>query len=1233
MYPKDWLNHYLTHQDRQTLRNSRQPLYRYAMNDDEYKTLQTALKNNTANITRISDWNAVFVIYAAEWWRREYDGHSWTWAGIFQSFGADVQNLSTEERNQLVKNGLQYWRREVRIINGSKRYLGTIATEGGLPLNQLTNAGTNGGWLGMVLKQAIPKYLRLQTSGVEASEIISEYERIPKTYRNSQIYSILGDMVQTVVALKKEHQLHTRNNPVDYLDRHNPPLLWREKFPLPINNEIGTKLLSDMVETVAKADELPVIPFRSIRVLNNDFQLKTQFEFLKFIELEAIFQDKIENIPSRLEVELFSDENQTIKLGYAQKTIYKDKSSLKMPCVSYSVHNEKAYSIRFKHLSETIALKKTILCEELDHYLPWTFVSKNDQWQLEGVASIRTRADKVRILYPDNLSCGNEVKTIANLGNKILIEASGIIKLVDTENSSYIIKTNSQVTERYYLQGNLLNFSSNPKELYLGLPKLWSINNETEIHKPISRQLIARPINSKTNWAVLNAKQQGIYEIRLQDDEGIEFRKRCVLLPENFTIRLKPEANTLNGVIYLENTGNTMISCDSYQIIRDDDNNSYEIKCYSEKSPPAYVSLTLSWAGIIQTAELKIPFPARGGQLIDPDGNITRQVLYQDRLHGFRLRLINENPNVSRNLKIQFTLNNKELNDKDLYFRDEIKREGTVINIAIIDYLEWIKNLFSLSKLDGTIKLTVDEGGSELLKSIEISRYQLSPKRNEADGCIFLTASDHATLTCDEISKIQLMAMRLSQPEQEHSTLKPKFSEQTETGSWFFYPEKRVPEPWLIYSAKDSSIFLRPILWIGTNEQKTVTTHALKIQTLHNAVTLDNPKLRGLVISKILLTLCFDFKHSGWEYLKNLWKQCPHLPLSSFDVWLIAVKYPIVLVALALQMDKEFINKLSEELPVFWELIPLKHWLAVFSYYKSYVEQIIDDETEVKEILEIRINLLISISVSMEMVSRILKYMLCNINDPELGYMNTPNATNMVVTRINEVQQELNRRQADSHWLTLLQSEIIGRWQRLEENQQRLLKLESEHKHRLSVILLPVLLAVFFVKGTQNIVSDTPHIFKLKQLKYFDEDWFNTAFQFSLAYLSQLPEHKTQLEMDATKMTTINDDEIERLNKEIEEITGELKEQTDDLKANTDTLERDFEQFKDVNDELELLRMDNEELKQRLLTAEEQHEYFVNALRATIKKRDDLLKSLLQEVKILNTKINEIRSSLINKNN
>ena len=63
----------------------------------------------------------------------------------------------------MIESGLRYWQRPVRIINGRSRYLGTIATEGGLPLKQLDK---NDNWLSRLFKHAIPKYLRLQGSDI-----------------------------------------------------------------------------------------------------------------------------------------------------------------------------------------------------------------------------------------------------------------------------------------------------------------------------------------------------------------------------------------------------------------------------------------------------------------------------------------------------------------------------------------------------------------------------------------------------------------------------------------------------------------------------------------------------------------------------------------------------------------------------------------------------------------------------------------------------------------------------------------------------------------------------------------------------------------------------------------------------------------------------------------------------------------------------------------------------------
>jgi len=254
------------------------------------------------------------LFYAAEWWRREYDGSSWSWKKVFSSFGADAKALTIARRSLVVESGLRYWGRKVRIINGNSRYLGSIAIEGGLPLNQLNKSS---GWLGRVFKQAIPKYTRLQHTGIHADTLIGECDYIiPPTYQNDQIHAILGDMVQTVVALKQKYQLHERDSPVSYLDQQIPS--WRERFPLPIETEVGQKLLSDMIITVAKAADEMSLPFRGIRCVRDGGSLQLQLEFAGFIPLEKL--DLPETIPPRLDVELISSAGAIRSLGVALKT-------------------------------------------------------------------------------------------------------------------------------------------------------------------------------------------------------------------------------------------------------------------------------------------------------------------------------------------------------------------------------------------------------------------------------------------------------------------------------------------------------------------------------------------------------------------------------------------------------------------------------------------------------------------------------------------------------------------------------------------------------------------------------------------------------------------------------------------------------------------------------------------------------------------------------------------------
>lgn len=104
----------------------------------------------------------------------------------------------------------------------------------------------------------------------------------------------------------------------------------------------------------------------------------------------------------------------------------------------------------------------------------------------------------------------------------------------------------------------------------------------------------------------------------------------------------------------------------------------------------------------------------------------------------------------------------------------------------------------------------------------------------------------------------------------------------------------------------------------------------------------------------------------------------------------------------------------------------------------------------------------------------------------------------------------------------------------------------------------------------------------------------------------------------------INLDEIEQLDKEVQE-------QTNLLKINTDALENDLKQFKDVQEALSLLELENQDLEQRLATSEAKYadlQQQVTALESIIDKRDNVMKLLLKMVGELNHRVTDIRNSL-----
>lgn len=119
------------------------PLYSYKLTDGEYSSLQTSLIDSLRKShiesyipkSMSSEWAGAFVMYAAEWWRKEFNGGHWSWEPIFKSLNIQDTDLAANQRNTLIEAGFRFWRRPVLCNGQGRMFLGTVAVEGACRCN------------------------------------------------------------------------------------------------------------------------------------------------------------------------------------------------------------------------------------------------------------------------------------------------------------------------------------------------------------------------------------------------------------------------------------------------------------------------------------------------------------------------------------------------------------------------------------------------------------------------------------------------------------------------------------------------------------------------------------------------------------------------------------------------------------------------------------------------------------------------------------------------------------------------------------------------------------------------------------------------------------------------------------------------------------------------------------------------------------------------------------------
>ena len=201
----EWFKAFL--EKRHLTRPSGGMLFSYRASKEEYLSLRTLLARNLGCLLG-TPWTfssaaecACFVLYASEWWRREYSGGPWRWTHILQSIGQPFE-LDVLERTAAVERGLRAWGH--RPGGQGKKYLGAIVAHGGLPL-QLVAKGD-----GSITRLLIRGMRQAQLYAWDSTRLESFFEahdlELVQHLRDDDIYCLLASVVSTVLALRHECQ-------------------------------------------------------------------------------------------------------------------------------------------------------------------------------------------------------------------------------------------------------------------------------------------------------------------------------------------------------------------------------------------------------------------------------------------------------------------------------------------------------------------------------------------------------------------------------------------------------------------------------------------------------------------------------------------------------------------------------------------------------------------------------------------------------------------------------------------------------------------------------------------------------------------------------------------------------------------------------------------------------------------------------------------------------------------
>lgn len=951
----DWYRSFLA--QRGLERPTGQMLFRYRTTADEYKSLRNLFSKKLEGLAglpwifRSNAERSLFVLYASEWWRREYAGGAWRWTKIIESITSSQFNLDVIERTDAVEIGLRVWGHRPSL--DGKKYLGAIVAQGGLPLQMIAQGD------GAVTKLLVRGMRHAQLLGWDEDRLeqyFSAYQLdLVQHLREIEIFKLLASIVWTVLELRHEFKLSGATNPIEILDKVQPN--WRERFPIAADDRSAEPLLTGLVQEASRVIKVvntyPASISRTL-VRNSEhveFDLVMSIQLASTITLDAIssaFGVSPKSIPQTFSIEL--DGTQRSSIGMGRQLMGGQEASVMLSGKPRRLVNRDAQAEVLMVLrglgSDLHAPTSLPGGDELDDGQPWIFVHRDSEYVLLDIGSCNIPDDVCFIAVPDHFSVQattGYVKTIGTISKinqpRVLYEVQGNISTSDT-NLTYQVKTSQNGSESMQMvwKGSRLPYRSSPYAVYLGLPSLYKLDLEGLLH-PISPRDIDWVMPYKGGEVVPSIKTyQGPIDAWVKRNDVRQRRYRMVLIPTQAKVRFTSGTNETNPEIDFHGWGiNELRTTEDLQLRLDLDSDKSKLTLNNPEVPPSTFNVAMKWPAVDHVLEIELPYPTTDGRFsIGYEGVLPNHSSVSIRkVSEIQLHVYDRNPDTPKRYVLTLELSDSKAPRTFQKVSIPVPLESNGFGqIRLFEIRSSIYDLLCQSdNLDARIALNLCVGQISL-KTLFLTRYDAYLER-EADS--FGIPKDELSSYSLEISNgIKLRALPLLKSAESDIELPQIYSEGVPAGRWNAGLLSQENSPWLIYPANDSSLQIRPTIFTKSpfDPISVFNTHACPLAIAMSSTTQQD---RDRMLRSVIADMAINFEHQSWNLVLHQHKYLEHLPLASLDYWRAFGRSHEASVAVLLKLVGDIpllMQRMHDELGVIWELTPndvLHKALLIFS--------------------------------------------------------------------------------------------------------------------------------------------------------------------------------------------------------------------------------------------------------------------------------------------------------------